>query len=310
MIDAPIFSLEHCCICPRQCAVDRTLGATGFCGTDAGCNIASITLHQGEEPAISGERGICNVFFGHCNLRCIYCQNQQISRNNSPIKGGQWSMGEVVERISTILARGINRLGFVSPSHMVEQMVAIIRALHNQGCRPVIIYNSNGYDSVEILRELEPWVDVYLPDFKYADSGLAGKWSGATDYPDVAAAALGEMYRQKGNILHLDDHGLVERGMIVRHLVLPGAVDNSLQVLRWLARHLSSRITLSLMSQYQPISAVADAPPLDRVLLQEEYAQVVMEMERLGFENGWVQECTSAGYYNPDFDREAPFDQG
>lgn len=300
-------ALAHCDLCPRYCGADRLVGPTGFCRMESGCGVASITRHRGEEPVLSGDLGICNVFFGHCNLRCRFCQNVQISRNNSPIKGAGWSLETVVDQIIAILETGINHLGFVSPSHMVPQMVAIIQALRQRRWRPVVVYNSNGYDRVETLRALEPWVDVYLPDYKYSDAGLAGTWSAAADYPEVAAAALGEMYRQMGNLLHLDAQGLAERGMIVRHLVLPGAVANSLGVLRFLAEELSCRLTLSLMSQYQPTLAVADDPPLNRTLLPGEYAQVVAEMERLGFANGWVQEFASAAHYNPDFDQDSPF---
>lgn len=301
--------LRHCLLCPRQCGVDRFAGATGFCRTDAGYSIASVTLHRGEEPVLSGDKGICNVFFGHCNLHCRYCQNVQISRNEARIKGADWPLTVVARAIVDILqAAEVDRLGFVSPSHMVPQMVAIIQEVRRMGFRPVVVYNSNGYDRVATLRKLEDLVDVYLPDCKYSDPVLAESQSGAADYPQVAAAALREMYRQKGNILHIDANGLAERGLIIRHLVLPGAVANSLAVLRFLAGSLSSRINLSLMSQYNPTTAVADLEPFNRRLQPGEYAEVVAEMERLGFTNGWVQECNSAEYYCPDFSRDVPFD--
>jgi putative pyruvate formate lyase activating enzyme len=306
MMSGPL-DLRDCGLCPRGCGADRTAGPTGYCRTDAGCNVSAITLHRGEEPVLGGTRGLCNVFFGHCNLRCRFCQNVQISRNHSPIKGADWPLTTVVDRIVEILATGVHHLGFVSPSHMVAQMVAIIAEVRRRGCSPVIVYNSNGYDRVDTLRLLEEWVDVYLPDCKYSDPTLAGQWSGAADYPQVAAAALTEMYRQKGHLLHLDDDGLAERGLIVRHLVLPGAIANSLDVLRFLAEDLSPRLTLSLMAQYRPIDLVVDQPPLNRRLQPEEYAQVVAEMERLGFLNGWVQECASADHYTPDFAQESPF---
>ena len=306
---SPLLNLYNCRICPRQCGVDRFAGANGFCRSGSGYAIASVTLHRGEEPVIGGSKGICNVFFAHCNLRCCYCQNFQISRNESPIKGAERSLANVVDSITDLLDTGVNRLGFVSPSHMVPQMVTIIREVQRRGYRPVIVYNSNGYDRVETLRQLEQLVDVYLPDCKYMDPILAGQWSDTSDYPVVAAAALREMYRQKGNILHLDEAGLVVRGMIVRHLVLPGAVDNSLAVLRFLADALSHRITLSLMAQYRPIAAVADLEPLNRRLLQSEYAQVEKEMEHLGFTEGWVQEFSSADYYTPDFKQDRPFQE-
>lgn len=300
-------TLRHCALCPRQCFVDRQGGQMGYCRLDAGYGIAAIALHRGEEPVLSGTRGICNVFFGHCNLRCVYCQNRQISRNSTVVQYAGMSLAEVTDRIADILATGVTHLGFVSPSHMAMQMVAIIQALHTRGLHPVVVYNTNGYDRVETLRELDAWVDVYLPDYKYSDAELAATWSGARDYPEVAAAALREMYRQRGNILHLDERGLAERGLIVRHLVLPGAVQNSLGALRFLAEQLSPRITLSLMSQYQPPDDELPVP-LDRNLLPEEYEQVVAEMEQLGFTNGWVQEYGSAKLFNPDFDSVQPFD--
>ncbi len=304
---SPSLSLENCRICPRQCGVDRTRGNLGFCRTDAGLNISAIVPHHGEEPAISGIHGICNVFFSHCNLQCRYCQNHQISRNERVLPDKQWSLAQAAEAVLKLLATGINRIGFVSPSHLVPQMIALIHTVRREGARPVVVYNTNGYDRVEILRELEELVDVYLPDFKYTDAKLAQSLSGTPDYLEVAAKALAEMYRQKGNLLHLDENGMAERGLIVRHLVLPGHVDNSLQALRFLAKNLSSRITLSLMSQYQPIAAVSNLPPFNRPLLNNEYGTVVQEMERLGFTNGWIQDSSSAQYYNPDFELDAPF---
>jgi len=303
----PHLDLHGCRICPRQCRVDRFAGPAGFCGTDADYAIASITLHRGEEPVLGGGQGVCNVFFAHCNLRCRFCQNHQISRNENRIKGAGRTLATIVDAIARLLDTGVRHLAFVSPSHMAVQMLTIIKAVQGRGYRPVIVYNSNGYDRVETLRLLEDVVDVYLPDCKYRDPVLAAQWSAAADYPEIAAQALAEMYRQKGNILHLDHAGMAIRGLIVRHLVLPGAVDNSLAVLRFLAAELSPRVTLSLMSQYRPIAAVADQPPLNRCLLPAEYDQVVAEMERLGFSEGWVQDFTSADCYNPDFDRDSPF---
>jgi Uncharacterized Fe-S protein PflX, homolog of pyruvate formate lyase activating proteins len=305
--DASFFSLRACTLCPRQCGCDRTAGGHGFCRTDAGLNIAAITPHQGEEPVISGPLGICNVFFGHCNLQCRFCQNHQISANDRPIHGAAWSLTQAADSIIAILETGVRLLGFVSPSHMAPQMVAIIKELRRRGFRPVIVYNSNGFDRVRTLQALEDWVDVYLPDYKYSDPELARTLSGAADYPEAATAALAEMYRQKGNLLHLDDDGLAARGLIVRHLVLPGAITNSLNVLRFLADRLSPRLTLSLMAQYQPTAAVAGLPPFNRPLASEEYAQVTAELDRLGFTHGWLQDVASAEYYNPDFSRSMPF---
>ena len=300
-------ALRHCCLCPRRCGVDRFAGPSGYCRTGAGYAVSAVTVHRGEEPVISGERGICNVFFAHCNLRCGFCQNYQISRPQAHTGEECWTLDTVVAAIVRILDTGIDRLGFVSASHLVPQMAAIITAVRRQGFRPVVVYNSNGYDRVETLRHLDDLVDVYLPDCKYMDPVLSARWSGAGDYPEVAARALAEMYRQRGSVLHLDDQGLVTRGLIVRHLVLPGAVTNTRQVLRFLAESLSPRLTLSLMAQYNPTPLVAAESPLNRRLLPAEYAEAVAEMERLGFVNGWVQEFASAERYNPDFSAPVPF---
>jgi len=298
--------LAACRLCPRGCGVNRREAATGFCRVDDSLAIASITTHHGEEPILGGDRGVCNVFFRHCNLACRYCQNHQISRNDSPLTPVV-TIEESVRQITAILARGVGALGFVSPSHMLPQMCAIIDAVRRRGFNPVIIYNSNGYDQVANLRQLEDVVDIYLPDCKYMDAALAGKWSAAADYPAVAQAALREMYRQKGNILHLDEDGLARRGMIVRHLVLPGMPGNTEQVLQFLAWELSPKLHLSLMSQYCPTPAVAEEPLLGRGLLPEEYRQAKRMMRSLGFLNGWAQDFASARFYNPDFNREQPF---
>ena len=217
----PPDELEDCALCPRNCHANRLAGKTGYCKSDASFNIASICIHRGEEPAISGTDGICNIFFDHCNLQCIYCQNHQISNNSSNRTIHHADLDKVISRITAILDLGINRVGFVSPSHFIPQMKVIINIIQSLGYKPVWVYNTNGYDKPETLRTLEGIIDVYLPDFKYRDSGLARKYSGAGDYPEIAAKALREMYRQKGAALIVDDNHAAESGIIVRHLVLP-----------------------------------------------------------------------------------------
>lgn len=298
--------LQVCQLCPRQCGVNRKEGATGFCRVGLQGAIASVTPHYGEEPVLSGSKGICNVFFSHCNLSCLFCQNHQISRNTSAL-AKSLELPEAVQAVAGILDQGIRHLGFVSPTHMVPQMLMIIDAVRKLGFRPVVVYNSNGYDQVSTLRLLEDWVDVYLPDCKYMDARLAQEYSGAANYPEKAGQALMEMYRQKGSLLHLDEEGMAERGMIVRHLVLPGAVENSLKVLRFLAASLSSRIHLSLMAQYYPTAEAMHTKDLSRRITAQEYEEVVAEAERLGFSNGWIQDYASADFYCPDFGQDTPF---
>jgi putative pyruvate formate lyase activating enzyme len=297
---------QKCRLCPRACGADRDDG-NGFCGTGTGFEVAAVTVHHGEEPVISGTDGICNIFFSGCNLQCVYCQNYQISRNNERIPSSILSLPELIGRIIVILDRGIENIGFVSPSHMVPQVKSIVEELHRRGYFPIVVYNTNAYEKVETLRSLEGLVDVYLPDFKYMDESLAARWSGTADYPSVACAAIKEMYRQKGNRLFLTDSGKLRSGMIVRHLVLPEAVAGSIGVFRFLADELSNRLAVSVMAQYQPTRHVMGLPPLHRKISASEYQQVVHEVENLGFENGWFQEYDSAEQYNPDFTLSSPF---
>ena len=302
-------TLSSCECCPRKCGVHRLAGELGYCQTGAGYQIGSICLHGGEEPVISGQHGICNVFFSHCNLQCCYCQNYQISRNLGPEIEYTLALDDVTYRIAAILDQGAHAVGFVSPSHVIPQVQSIICALRDQGRTPVTVYNTNGYDRVKSLAALEPLIDVYLPDLKYMDRTLAGQLSGAPDYPQVAMRSIREMVRQKGLELVLNGEGEIQSGVIVRHLVLPGQIDNSRRVLRFLAEEISPRITISLMSQYSPQSGGCLLPELDRSVIQEEYAEVLDEMDFLGLENGWVQELDSCDCYQPDFVKSHPFEK-
>jgi putative pyruvate formate lyase activating enzyme len=298
----------RCSLCPHACEAERE-HRRGFCGTGNDLEIASVTVHKGEEPVISGTDGICNIFFTGCNLRCVYCQNHQISRHNGGLSSEFATLSELIDRVTAILDMGIENIGFVSPSHMVPQVRKIVEELHRQDYFPIIVYNTNAYERVETLRSLEGVVDVYLPDFKYMDSELAARWSGVADYPQVACAAIKEMYRQKGNRLFYTDSGKLRSGMIVRHLVLPETVANSIEVFRFLADELSTRLAISLMAQYHPIRDVANIPPLHRKITAQEYRRVVREVEDLGFENGWFQNFDSPEYYNPDFMLPSPFSE-
>jgi putative pyruvate formate lyase activating enzyme len=300
--------LEHCTMCPRECGVDRFKGGSGYCGTDTGLNIASICIHRGEEPPVSGPRGICNVFFAACNLQCIYCQNHDISRPGSGSLRKPFSTEEALDIITGVLDQGIKGVGFVSPSHVVPQMKTIIRGINERGFNPVTVYNSNGYDKPETLRSLEGLINVYLPDYKYVTNEISALFSDAYDYPGVALKALKEMYYQMGSALHLDEEGIAERGILIRHLVLPGHAEESKKVLRRIAEELSPGVHISLMSQYHPTSQVRKHNVINRPLYFDEYRSVADEMERLGFRNGWLQDPESFKNYLPDFNRNHPFE--
>ena len=301
-----LVDVHNCTCCPRECRADRT-AKPGWCRVGDDFAISSICAHRGEEPVLSGRHGICNIFFEHCNLQCIYCQNYQISRNTAPI-GPVRSLDDVLTEIEAVLSTGAKGVGFVSPSHSIPQMLRIIDALRVRGHRQTLVYNTNGYDRADIIRSLEGSIDVYLPDLKYMDEKLGREYSNAPNYPEIATAAIREMFRQKGANIYLDHDDVIESGMIIRHLVLPGQVENSKAALRWIAEELSPSVHVSLMSQYCPTPAVRDHPLLGRTLHPEEYDEVVEEFERLGFWRGWVQELGSPHSYLPDFDQSHPFE--
>lgn len=300
--------LENCTVCPRECMVNRFDGGTGYCGINAGFNIASICIHRGEEPVISGRNGICNIFFSGCNLHCIYCQNHEISQNSYLLQHSGWELQTVLDKISEILSEGVSAVGFVSPSHVVPQVKEIIKGLNSMGLKPVTVYNTNSYDKAQTIRSLSGLIDVYLPDYKYVTPEFASRYSDAHDYPEVALKAIKEMYYQKGSILRTDKNGRAENGMLIRHLVLPGHAEESKKVLLSIAEELSPGVHLSLMSQYHPTPGVMNIPDLNRSLYLEEYKSVVEYMNSLGFRNGYVQEIESHDTYRPDFRKDEPFE--
>ena len=300
--------LGNCTICPRECRVNRFEGGTGYCRTDAGLNIASVCIHKGEEPVISGREGICNIFFAGCNLHCLYCQNHEISQNGSIIRNTGTDFEAVLDQIVKILSEGIPAIGFVSPSHVVPQVKAIINGLISRGHKPITVYNTNGYDKLETIRSLSGLIDVYLPDYKYVTNTISSEYSDVSDYPEIALKAIKEMYYQKGSTLSTDQNGRADNGLLIRHLVLPDHAEESKKVLHSIAEELSPGVHLSLMSQYIPTVQVKHHPVLNRTLFKAEYEAVVETMEALGFRNGWVQNMDSNVNYRPDFNRENPFE--
>jgi putative pyruvate formate lyase activating enzyme len=315
--------LARCAVCPRRCGAERLAGQRGWCGAGADASVASVCLHRGEDPAISGPGGIANVFFGGCNLRCVYCQNWQISRGADGkvqarhTEGGQGS-GFTVHRLGTtagvadevmrLLAAGASGVGFVSTAHVGPQVEALARELRSRGATVPFVFNTNGYECIASLEGSAGLMDVYLPDFKYAGAALGQRLSNVPDYPEVALAALKWIFARTGPELVLDENGVARRGLIVRHLVIPGHAENSIECLRAIARELSPAVWLSLMSQYAPTPGVAGDPALGRRLRPAEYVAVLEEADRLGFENGWRQELAAADDWTPDFDRPRPFD--
>lgn len=290
-----MLSYTHCTLCPRRCGVDRTRGQLGFCKMPGPVHAARAGVHYWEEPVISGSFGSGAVFFSGCTLKCAFCQNYDISQENF---GKPMTSAELRAAFERLIDEGVQNINLVTPTHFLPD---ILPALEPKLPVPVV-YNCGGYESVETLRQLEGKIDVYLPDFKYSDNALAKKLSSAPDYFETASAAILEMYRQVGKPVLEDDE--MKRGVLVRHLVLPGCVDNSLGVLDWVAEHFrSGDILFSLMSQYVPMGRAAEMPPFDRRITELEYDSVLSYMMLLGIEDGYTQDFSSAERgYTPSFD--------
>jgi len=296
--------LGSCDICPRHCGVNRLRGERGFCHSAYLPIVAAVCAHHGEEPPISGNRGSGTIFFGNCNMRCVYCQNHQISQNWRRQSSREIDFRSLAERMLYLQDElGCHNINLVSPSHFVPQIVRALLEAVPLGLRLPLVYNSSGYDSVSTLRALDGIIDIYLPDLRYASDRWARKFSRAPNYVAHARAAIREMYRQVGELV-LDEAGLAQRGLIVRHLILPHGLAGSQDSLTWLAKELSPRVAVSIMSQYFPAHRAGRIPLLARKLTAGEYSQVMELAERLGLENGWVQEMGAADSYLPDFDRE------
>ncbi len=278
----------------------------GFCRIAAGAQIAHAGLHYGEEPPISGTRGSGTIFFAGCNLRCVFCQNHQISQEFQSSQTKTLTTDDLANEMLRLAETGAHNINLVSPSHVIFQAVDAIVAAKAKGLTIPIVYNSNGYDSVEALRQVRRLVDIYLPDIKYLSNDLGRRYSAVSDYADVIPGVLREMLDQVGP-LELDNDGIARRGLLVRHLVLPGAVDNSRQCLALLAQ-LSPAIHVSIMSQYSPQYRAGKYAEIARPLTAREYDAVTDYALELGLENAFIQELDSRHRYLPDFDRDRPFE--
>ena len=314
-----VLSLTRCRLCPRNCGVNRILGQTGFCGGGADVRLSKVMLHHWEEPCISGpggeeDRGSGAVFFAHCSLGCIYCQNRDISGRDSTV-GKIMPAGELAEIFLELQEKGAYNINLVTPTHYAAQIACALRLAREKGLTLPVVWNTGGYESVPVLQALAGLVDIYLTDFKYADGTLARTLSHAPDYPDRAAEALAEMVRQTGAV-QFDKDGMLRRGVILRHLCLPGYRKDSMAVLQKAAETVTpADVRLSLMRQYTPDflkdrlsgGGCADVPKsLLRRVTAFEYQSVLDEAVRLGFD-GYTQEKESAVTgYTPDFILEIP----
>lgn len=292
---------ENCLLCPRKCGINRRTGQTGVCGVSSEIKVARAALHYWEEPCISGKRGSGAVFFSGCSLHCVFCQNREISDGKE---------GKVIskERLSDIFmeleGKGANNINLVTPGQYIPDIVWAVNNARSRGMKLPIIYNTSGYENVTELKLLEGIVDVYLPDFKYMDSTLSARYSRAKDYPSVAKQALSEMVRQQPDVVIDDATGLIQKGVIVRQLLLPGHVNDAKAVLKYLYDTYHDHVYISMMSQFTPI-ALKDYPEINRTVTRREYERLVDYALKIGITNAFIQEGDVAkDSFIPAFDCE------
>lgn len=297
--------LERCTVCPKNCLNNRLNNEIAACYSGRLPIVSSYTAHFGEEPALVGTRGAGNIFFGNCNLRCAYCQNYQISQAHKEQLQNEITHERLAEIMLELQAKGCHNINFVSPTHFAPQMARSILIAAEKGLQLPVVYNTNAYDSVEVLRLLDGIVDVYLPDLKYAENEAGYLYSKVRGYKDHARRAIAEMYRQTGDELVFDQDGILQRGLIIRLLVLPNEIGGIRESLEWIRDELSPRVAISLMAQYYPTHQAATNNRyvlLSRRVSETEWLRATNLLDELGFEEGWMQEFDgSAFYYRPDF---------
>jgi len=285
-LDRGYRELLNCMLCPRKFKVNRIKGELGFCKSDWRVKIASSNLHFGEEPPLSGYSGSGTIFFSNCNLHCRYCQNYSISQLGT---GEYYSIAELTGMMLTLQRKGAHNINFVTPNHFVPQIIKGILGAKKRGLSIPIVYNTSGYDSVECLKLLSGIVDIYLVDMRYGNAVLSERYSGAKDYVPVNRRALAEMHKQVGDLV-LNENEIAQKGIIVRHLVLPENVSGTEDIFQFLSSQISKKTYISLMDQYFPCFMVLDDPILSRKITPEEYARATELMEKYELDRGWVQE--------------------
>ncbi|MGF7142416.1 putative pyruvate formate lyase activating enzyme [Anaerotaenia torta] len=293
--------LKDCTLCPRDCHVDRTRGQRGYCGAGEELVVARAALHLWEEPCISGEEGSGTVFFSGCSLGCVYCQNANIAKG---LAGKEITRGRLTEIFLELELQGANNINLVTPGHYIPQIFEGLSQARRKGLQIPVVYNSSGYEKAESIHLLEGLVDIYLPDLKYYASQPAIKYSNCRDYFLHASAAIAEMVRQTGPP-EFDDRGMMKRGVIVRHLLLPGYLADSKKVIEYLYDTYGDTIYISIMNQYTPMPVMAEYPEINRCVTEEEYEELVDYAIELGVENGFIQEGeTASESFIPEFNGE------
>lgn len=277
--------LEKCTICPHRCGIDRTK-QIGRCKSTDKIKIALYSVHNFEEPCISGEKGSGTIFFSNCNMNCIYCQNYEISQLG---KGKEISIEELSQIMLEQQEKGVENINLVTPTSYAIQIIEAIKIAKQKGLKIPIVYNTNGYESVETLKLLEGYIDIYLPDLKYYDNELCKRYSNVDNYFEIATKAIKEMYRQVG-VPKLNQNGIMQKGLMIRHLILPNNVENSKQILKWIKENIDNNVYVSIMAQYFPTYKAKETEDLNRKLTKKEYEEVENYLYDLNLENGYIQE--------------------
>lgn len=278
--------LTTCTLCPHNCKINRQEGKKGRCKATNKVQIALYSIHKYEEPCISGQNGSGTIFFSNCNLNCIFCQNYEISQEG---KGKKISIEELAKILLTQQERKAENINLVTPTSYVPQIIEAIKIAKNKGLKIPIVYNTNSYENIETIKMLKGYIDIYLPDLKYADNLLAKKLSNISNYFETATQAIQEMYKQVGKP-ELNENGVMQKGMIIRHLVLPNYIENSKNVLNWIHENLPKEVYVSIMAQYFPTYKAKEDEKLNRKLTQEEWNEILKYIETLEIENGYIQE--------------------
>lgn len=278
--------LQKCEICPHKCKIDRTKNQVGRCKSKDTVKVALASIHNFEEPCISGRNGSGTVFFSNCNLSCEFCQNYEISQQGL---GKEISIERLAEIFIEQQLRGADNINLVSPTSYAVQIIEAIKIAKNNGLKIPIIYNTNGYENIETLKLLEGYIDIYLPDLKYAENDLAKKYSKIENYFEIATSAIKEMYRQVGENEY-DESGIIKKGIIIRHLILPNHTENSKKVLKWIAENMPKNITVSVMAQYFPTYKAKEIKDINRKITRYEYQKIENYLYSLDLENGYIQE--------------------
>lgn len=293
-------SIEKCEICPHNCKVNRLEGKVGRCKATDKVKIALASVHNFEEPCISGTNGSGTVFFSNCNLKCVFCQNYKISQQGL---GKEISIEELADIFIEQQNKKVENINLVTPTMYIYHIIEAIKIARKKGLNIPIVYNTNGYENVETIKKLNGYIDIYLPDLKYYDNDLAFKYSGVKNYFENATEAIKEMYNQVGTPV-LDENGIMKKGVIIRHLVLPNNLQNSKDVLKWINDNIDNKVFVSVMAQYFPTHRAKDFPELNRKLTKEEYEEIENFLYSLNLDNGYIQELGEhEEEYVPDFEK-------